>query len=150
MISADGAAPGVVDLERERGADLERAFLQPSGMDEQVPRLALRIGDGKTHAFAGHDAGVADLPARLAVERRLVEDDGAALARAQGIDLLAVLDQRGNDALGGFRLVTEELGGAGLLAQGKPDRLGGGIAGARPRRTRLLALALHGRVEGVR
>src|SRR6478752_8873354 len=150
MVSADGAAPGVIDLERERGTDFERPFLQPSGMDEHVARLALRINYGKTHAFARHDAGVADLPARLAVERRLVEHDGAALVRAQGVDLLAVLDQRGDDALGGFRLVAEELGGAGLLAQGEPYRLGSGIAGARPRRARLLALAFHGRVEALR
>src|SRR5262249_59524808 len=118
-------------------------------MDEHVARLALRVGDGKTHALSGHDAGVADLPARLAVERRLVEDDGAALAGAQRIDLVAVLHQRGNDPFGALGLVAEELGRADALLDGKPERLGLRFPRSGPGGARLFALALHRRAEGV-
>src|SRR5260221_6956851 len=122
MISPDVATAGMIDFERERGADLERALLDSSGMDEHVARLLLGVGDGKVHAVAAHDAGVADLTAGLGVKRRLVEDDGAALASPQRIDLLAVLHQRGNDALGGFGLVTPEIAAGGFFRQAEPNR----------------------------
>src|SRR5262249_25499685 len=99
------------------------------------------------HAIAAHDAGVADLTAGLGVKRRLVEDDGAALARPQRVDLLAVLHQRGDDALGAFGLVAQELARAGFFAQAEPHRPGGGVARAGPGGARLLALTLHGGVE---
>src|SRR5499433_328514 len=79
MISPDGATAGTIDFQREGGADLERALLDRSGMDEHVARLLLGVGDGKAHALTAHGAGIADLPARLRIKRRLVEDDGAAL-----------------------------------------------------------------------
>src|SRR5262249_50375867 len=129
------------------GADLERALLDRAGMDEHVARLLLSVGDGKAHALAAHDAGVADLTARLRVERRLVEDDGAALAGTQRVDFVPVLHQRGADALGVSGLVAENPPRAGLSAQGKPPRLGGGVARAGPGGARLLALALHRGVE---
>ena len=147
MISPDAATAGMIDFQRERGADFERALLDGSRMDEHVARLLLGVGDGKVHAVAAHDAGVADLTAGLGVKRRLVEDDGAALPGPQRIDLLAVLHQRDNDALVGFGLVAQELARAGFFAQAEPDRLGGGVARAGPGGARLLALALHGGVE---
>ena len=50
MVGADGAAPRVIDLEQQRGADLERALLDRAEMDEQVAGLLLRVGDAEAHA----------------------------------------------------------------------------------------------------
>ena len=83
MVGADRAAARMVDFEGQRKARLERAFLDHAGMDEEVAALLLGIGDAEAHAVGGHHAGVADLAARFAVERRLVEDDGAGLALAE-------------------------------------------------------------------
>ena len=137
-----------IDVERERKPGLERAFLDHAGMDEQVAGLLLGVGDAEAHAVGRHDAGIADLAAGFAVERRLVEHDGAGLALGQSGDLLAVAHQRGDDAFRGLGLVAQELGGADLLAQREPHGFGRGLAGAGPRRPRHLALALHRRVEG--
>ena len=52
MMLADGAAARMIDLERERRADLERALLDRAGMHEQVARLLLGVGDAKAHAVA--------------------------------------------------------------------------------------------------
>src|SRR5262245_18386977 len=147
MISPDVATAGMIDFPRERGADPERALLDGSGMDEHLARLLLGVGDGKVHAVAAHEAGVADLTAGLGVKRRLVEDDGTALPGSQRIDLLAVLHARGNEALGGFGLVAQELARAGFFAQAEPHRLGGSVARAGPGGARLFSLALHGGVE---
>src|SRR4029450_444223 len=57
--------------------------------------------------------------------------------------------QRGDDALGGFGLVAQELARAGFFAQAEPHRLGGGVARAGPGGARLLALALHRGVERI-
>ena len=97
----------------------------------------------------GHRAGVADLTAGFGVERRLVEDDRAALALLERGHLLAVAHKRRDHAFGAFGLVAEEIGAADFLAQREPHRFGRRFAGARPRRARLLALALHGGVERV-
>jgi hypothetical protein len=83
-----------------------------------------------------HQAGVADLAAGLAVERRLVDDDRAALAGLSA-STSAVAQQRLHDAFGLLGVVAEELGGADLLAQREPDGLGRRLARARPGRARL-------------
>ena len=80
MVGADGGAARVIDVERERRAGLERALLDRADVHEQVAGLLLGVGDAEAHAVGGHHAGVADLAAGLAVERRLVDDDRAALA----------------------------------------------------------------------
>ena len=80
MVLADVAAPGVIDFERERSAGGQRAFLDGAGMHEDVAGMLLRVGDAKAHAVAAHEAGIADLAAGFAVERRLVEHDRAAFA----------------------------------------------------------------------
>src|SRR5581483_10042747 len=118
-------------------------------MHEQVAGSLLRIGDLEAHAVATHDAGVADLAAGLTVERRLVEDDSADLALAERSDLLALLDQSGDDAFGALGLVAEEFGRADLFAQREPHGFRGRFAGAGPGSARLLTLALHGGVEAL-
>ena len=49
-------------------------------MHEKIARLLLRIGHAEPHAVAADQPGVADLPAGLAVERRLVHHQRAGLA----------------------------------------------------------------------
>ena len=73
-------AARVVDGKFERLADLEGALLDDDVVHEEVAELLLRVGDAHAHAARRHGAGVADLAAGFAVERRLVEDDEAALA----------------------------------------------------------------------
>ncbi len=148
MVFPDRAAAVMIDFERERGADLERAFLDDTDVHEHVAEVLLRVGDLEAHAIGRHHPGIADLAAGLAVERRLVEHDGAAVAFFQRIDFLAVAHERGDDAFGAFGLVAEEFGAADFFADAEPHRLVGGLAGARPRRARLLALLLHGVGEG--
>src|SRR5262245_32009457 len=137
VVLADGAAASVVDLERERGAALERAFLHRAGVHEEIAGLLLGVGDAEAHAVAGYHAGVADLAAGLAIERGLVDDHRAGFALAERSDFPAVLDQRRDHTLGDLGLVAEELGGAELFAQRKPHRLGGGVARALPGFARL-------------
>src|SRR5262245_9578635 len=109
MIPADGAAPRMIDLERERSVGLERALLDCAGMDEYVAGVLLGVGDAEAHAVAGHHPGVADLSAGFAVERGLIEHYGTALAGFERGDLLAVLDQRSDHAFGPLGLIPEEL-----------------------------------------
>ncbi len=114
-------------------------------------QLLLRVLDGEARALGARDgAAVADLAAGLGIERRLVDDDDAALALLQLLHPRAVLDQRHDLARGRFGLVAEELGGAELLFQLEPERIGRGLAGAGPGFPRLGALALHGRGKALR
>src|SRR5207248_9607643 len=53
-------------------------------------------------------APIADLTAALRVERRLVDDDLALVARREGIDLLAATKQRPDRARSFFALVSDE------------------------------------------
>ena len=92
---------------------------------------------------------VADLTAGFAVERRLVDDDEARLAGVQPVDLCAVPHQRDDRALRLLLAVAEELGRAGAVADAEPDRLGRGLARARPGGAGLGLLALHRGVEAV-
>src|SRR3974377_607027 len=103
-------------------------------MHEEAAGPLLGIGDAEFDALARKRAGIADLAARLRIERRLVQNDAAALARFQGIDLLAVLHQRRDRALGTFSLVTEKLARTERFVQWKPDVLGRAVAVCPPRR----------------
>src|SRR5439155_13780217 len=124
-------------------------FLDRAGMHKNVARLLLRVGNAHAHPLAGHYAGVADLTAGLAVERGLIDENRAALALIERGDLLAVLHQRGNDALCLLGLVAQKLARADLLAQREPDGLGRGFARTCPRGARLLTLARHRGVEAI-
>ena len=81
MIGADRRAPGMIDLERQRRAGLQRALLDGAEMHKEIAGLLLGVGDAKPHALAGHHAGVADLAAGLRIKRRLVQHDGAGSRR---------------------------------------------------------------------
>src|SRR5262249_56251742 len=75
MVLPDGLPARVVDLERERRAGLERALLQHAEMHAQIARLLLGVGYAQQHAVRAHGTGIADLTARLGIERRLIEDN---------------------------------------------------------------------------
>src|ERR1700738_125003 len=116
-------------------------------MHEQVASALLGVGDAKPHAVAGEHPGVADLTAGLRVKRRLVENNRAAVAGLQALDLLAVFHQHGPDAFSRFGLVAEKFGGAELFTQAEPDSLGRGVAGARPCGAGLRTLLIPARAE---
>ena len=115
MIFADGAAPGAVDVERQRRARLDRALFDGAEMGVEVAGIFLRVGDFETNTIGAHDPRIADLTAGFAVEGRLIENNRTALALFQRADFFAVAQHGGNDPLGAFRLVAEKLGGAELL-----------------------------------
>src|SRR5690606_14670250 len=88
-------------------------------------------------------AAVADLPARLGVERRAVEHDDRLLTLAHAVDALAVNVQR-EDPRAGDRQVLVALEARRLAVV--LERVAGPEA---PGRARLLALALHRRLEAL-
>src|SRR6266702_5021449 len=143
VMGADRRAPGVIDLEQQGGARLQRALLYRAQMHEEIAGLLLHIGNTECDAIAGEHTGVADLAAGLRVKRRLVRHDRAAFAGLEAIDLVTVLYERSDYAFGALGLIAEEFGGAERLAQRKPDVLGRGIARTRPGRARLGFLLFH-------
>src|SRR5690606_16648849 len=88
-------------------------------------------------------AAVADLAARLGVERRLVEHDDAPLAHTEALDRRALPIQGGDPRRRGELLVAPEARGLALVF----DRRAGAES---PGRARLLALVRHrGLVTGL-
>src|SRR5689334_1340925 len=137
MVLANSTSARMIDVKQQRIADLHYALLYLDQVSEQVAGLFLRIGDSELDALAPHLAGIADLTAALAVERRLVHDHRAALALLQLGNLLAVLHQGGNHAFGALGFIAEEFGRAVLLAQRKPHSFLRRLARSRPGRARL-------------
>ena len=145
MVRADGAAAGRIDREPHGLPRHEAADLDLAEMHEEAVRLLLRVGDAEARAVLRLDrADVADLAARLAIERRLVDDDRAVLAFAERFHFLAVLDQRLDHRLGAVAVVAEKLRRAVAVAQREPYAFGRRLARPGPRRARLGPLPLHG------
>src|SRR5207237_1813842 len=88
-------------------------------------------------------AGIADLPARFAIERRLVDDQADLLTALRFGDALLALDERQDHAFGGFGLVAEKFGGAELVPEREPRRLGRRFARADPGGARALSRLAH-------
>src|SRR5262249_60598521 len=110
--------------------------------------FALRIGDRALTAGCGEDrAGIADLAARLAVERRLVDDKADLVTSLRLGNVLLALNERQDDPLGALGFVAEEFGRAELFAQGEPYRLGCRLAGADPGSARARPRLLHLAIE---
>src|SRR5580700_7154279 len=116
MVSADRTAAAMIDVECQRSRRLEHAFLDDAGMHKHIAEMFLRVSDLEAHALAYEHAGVADLAAGFAIERRLVEHHGAALAFFQRFDFLAVAYERGDHAFGAFGLVAEKFSAADFFA----------------------------------
>src|SRR5690606_25952203 len=101
----------MIDQQRQRLAQLETACGDADLMGEDAVEF-LRVSDGGGNALATDVAAIADLATAFAVEGRLIEYDEAVLAGSEGIDFLAVLEQRLDLALRTFGFVAEEFGGA--------------------------------------
>ncbi|MGY4377625.1 hypothetical protein ACVWZ3_005264 [Bradyrhizobium sp. i1.3.6] len=64
MVRADRGTPAVIDLELQRGAELQLAALHGADVNEEIAELLLRVGDAELDAaLAAEHAGVADLTA---------------------------------------------------------------------------------------
>ena len=106
-------------------------------MEHEAP-LTLRVEDLEAPRVRPLEpADVADLPPRLAVERRPVEDDGhrrRGIVGGEGVAELATGDDPEHLPFGGKRVVAEELGAVHRLLEGV-ERAGGEhlhpVAGAR-------------------
>src|SRR5690606_41450412 len=91
MVEPDRGAPLPVDRGVQAIADADLAALDRA--DVPVCRTELlRVRDAElgVPGRGAQRAGIADLPAALRVERRAVEDDGAARAGRQALDRMAV------------------------------------------------------------
>ena len=133
---------GVVDDHVDLVAGLEGAGLDRARMHEQHAELLLRVGDAEQRPVRPFDdAAIADLAAALAIERRLVDDDLAALPLGQDLDGLAAGERALDDRLGLLGVVAEELGRADLLLDLEPDAFGCRLARALPGAARLVLLA---------
>ena len=133
----------MIDFQLQRQAGLQRALLDRAEMDVEIARFLLRIGNAHARTVTGQHAGVTDLTAGFGVERRLVHHNGDAVASLGAVGFLAVLYQRGDDAFGDFGVVSKKFCRTELLAQWKPDVLGGGVPRSGPGRARLGTLLVH-------
>ena len=82
------ARRSVVDDRLHLRAFAHRAIDEMAFVDDELA-VFLRVGDVELEAVADELAGVADLAAALAVERRAVEDDADAFGVADLVELVA-------------------------------------------------------------
>src|SRR5262249_23613209 len=118
------------------------ALDDPEPMGDEAGAAVLRVHDLAAPLAAREDAGVADLSARLRVERRAVEDDLYLVARDRLAAPPAVRNHRENPRRRGHRLVAEDLS---LGGAGQEGRVARAAVAPRPaeRRARAGALALR-------
>ncbi len=111
VVAARRGAQGVVDLEVNGIAHRDAALGDLADVSEDARDGLLRVVDLEAHglgAAALDDALVADLPARLAVQRRDVGDDDRLLALHRADGQLAVLDDGDDVRLALLALVAHE------------------------------------------
>ena len=148
MVGAHAFAPRRVHLEAHVVANPQHPLLDAPHVHVHVAQLFVDVGDGDAGAAgADHDPGVAYLAAGFPIKGALVADDRDPGAGLGLLHRLAIDDDGRDLALGALRLIAQEVGGAGFLADGEPHRLGRRLAGAGPGLAGLGALALHGGVE---
>src|SRR4051812_23813853 len=80
MVAHGALAQRRIDARVDAIADLERAALEGAVMAEDVGLDLLRVVHGESARRPDQLAAVADLPAGLGIERRLVEDHGTGVA----------------------------------------------------------------------
>ena len=136
------AADGVAALAIDHGVDavahgqrlLEQGLVGADALHRQ--HAALNLGDGRVAVRRGEPAGIARLPAGVAVEAGLVEDDIDLVARSGGGNARAVLhDGQNFSAVRGELLVAQEIGlgqfaiggAGGFLAAALPTGAGAGL-----------------------
>src|ERR1051325_5778860 len=109
-------------------------------MEMKIAGFFLGVADFEFATGGGEDrAGIADLAARLAVKRGLVDDDPNLVAADRFADPLIAFDDRLDHPFGDFGLIPQEFARADLVAQGKPGGFGRRLAGANPGGARTLA-----------
>ena len=150
VVAHGGAADFVVDHGVNFVADVDGLLGDDAMRAHALHGIghAFDLGDQRVVIVGVEPANVADLPAGLGVERRVVEHDLAALA---GLQLLRAdagaivrLDDGQHLASGGQRLaIAFELG----ARQGLIERAGRGLRAALPGGAGALALLFHCRVE---
>ena len=147
MIGAELGATAGIDREDDGVADGDPPGGDLAKMDMELAELLCGVGNGERQPGRGHRSGVARLPARFAVERGLVGDDGDGFARIGRPDADAVADKRDDRALTVVARIPGELGRAGRFEDVEPHRGGRALTRARPCRARRAALLGHRRVE---
>src|SRR5207237_6668019 len=129
-----------VDARLHSVTDLERAGPQRTRVAVHVGLDLLRVADLEGAGRAYELATVADLAARLGVERRAIEHHGTPIAALPCLHLHAFPVEGNHFRRQDQRIVTVELGLAALILEaGRGGTLGG--------RARPLALLLHRRLE---
>ena len=142
MIANRPRATFGVDLGVHQIADRNHTLDNPAVMAEHR-RLDLdRVLDDQARGAVAQLSGVTDLPTTLGVERRVVEHHDGVVARTCARHCDAVDIDRGNRRAVALQLVVamEGGGGAGVIQAGSHLEFASGAC--------LLALAIHGRVEG--
>src|SRR5882762_376771 len=97
VIERSRLAPRAVHVSLERVADTNAALLEATRVRVRGAAL-LSVLHHEAHTGTGELARIPHLTARLGVERRAVEHDLALLARAERVDLRALLQQRDHTA----------------------------------------------------
>ena len=145
VVEHDLAAPRRVHRAGDHIPAAQDAGLQAADVAEELAGQLLRVGHREARVQPVQLAGIADLAARLAVERRAVEDDDGVLPGFDRFDRPALVQQgQHHHALGLERVVAEETGRLQARDQvGRQLHAAAELAG----RARGLALLLHRRLE---
>ena len=148
MMLPVAAAAQVIDLKLRGIAEPDAVLLDHADMDDEIANPPLGVLDPEFGARRGSDDPViAGLAARLAIERRLVEQQRTALALLKPRRFASIDDDRLEHALGLLGLVAQELASPSAFFDIEPDRLGPGFARALPGLAGFLALLRHGDIE---
>ena len=83
MVGAGRRAGGMIDVKLDRHAGNRRALDDRDVVDNEVAELLASVNDFGAETGRGDFTDVADLPASLAVERGLIEDQRSPLAGAE-------------------------------------------------------------------
>ena len=83
MVGAHRLPARLIDNQLNSKPATQLAFLHQSFVDKKIAEFLLGIVDTEANAACAHDAGVADLAAGFAIERRLIKDDGPGFAQAE-------------------------------------------------------------------
>src|SRR5262245_47323311 len=102
-------------------------------MDDEIVQPLMRIMHHDFRAGSRKNgAGIADLPAALAIKRRLVEQDLDLVAGGGLRNFDAGLEDRRDLSFGGFSLVAQKFGGTQTLLEIEPSSIRCAFAGPAP------------------
>ena len=120
VVRADAVAARAIDCQVKRVADGDLTLGDRGHVREQAAEILPRILDLADNARRGERASIADLPAALGIEGRLVEQDLYAFARTDALDARAVLDDSDDLPLTFLGGVADEFGAAGRFRDVEP------------------------------